>query len=222
VTGGGLTLIGDGIENPHNALALVDVATALGATCAFLDRKRLQQDMQAIYPDAGPLPGITLDMLAAAYQPIIACETLPDAVDVFGLRPVRGGRPAVVVGNERRGVEHATLALARQRIRIPMSPRGIGSLNVAAAAAMALYYLGSGSGPMSVRRHPAAHRPDLLLVGAGDHVELGCAVPMPVMCELSRSYIVLDKTSESPFMVIGWRKALHLRRCPSCRYAGRR
>jgi hypothetical protein len=117
-----------------------------------------------------------LNSLTEDYCPIIACDTLPEAVDLFGCRPAPGERPAVVVGNERLGLTHAVQARARQKVRIPMAERGIGSLNVAAAAAIALYFLSRGGGPMQKRRSPAAHRPDILLLGPNDHAELGCAV----------------------------------------------
>ena len=170
------TLVGDGIEDPHNALAMSQIAAALGAMCAFLDRKRLQDATLLAYPDAEPLPCIDPGALATTYRPIIACDTLPDAVDLFGCRLAAGERPALVVGNERLGLTHAVQAMAQQRVRIPMAARGIDSLNVAAAAAVALYFLGHGSGPMQTRRDPAAHRPDVLLLAPGDHAELGCAI----------------------------------------------
>jgi tRNA(Leu) C34 or U34 (ribose-2'-O)-methylase TrmL len=66
--------------------------------------------------------------------------------------------------------------LAHQRICIPMAARGIDSLNVAAAAAVALYYLCRGAGPMQMRANPAAHRPNLLFLAPGEHAELGCAI----------------------------------------------
>lgn len=176
MTSPGFTLVGDGIEDPHNALAMSQIAGALGAACAFLDRKRLQEATRLSYRDAGPLPCLDLATLAAGYRPIIACDTLPDAVDLFGCRVAAGARPALVVGNERLGLTHTVQAMAQQRVRIPMAARGIDSLNVAAAAAVALYFLGRDSGPTQTRRDPAAHRPDLLLLAPGDHAELGCAI----------------------------------------------
>lgn len=176
MTDRGFTLVGDGIEDPHNALAMSQIAAALGAMCAFLDRKRLQDATQVAYPDAEPLSCIDPGILAATYRPIVACDTLPDAVDLFGCRLAAGERPAVVVGNERLGLTHAVQAMAQQRVRIPMAARGIDSLNVAAAAAVALYFLGHGSGSMQTRRDPSTHRPDVLLLAPGDHAELGCAI----------------------------------------------
>ena len=176
MTSPGFTLVGDGIEDPHNALAMSQIAGALGAACAFLDRKRLQEATRLSYRDAGPLPCLDLATLAAGYRPIIACDTLSDAVDLFGCRVAGGARPALVVGNERLGLTHTVQAMAQQRVRIPMTARGIDSLNVAAAAAVALYFLAHGSGTMQTRRDLAAQRPNLLLLAPSNHAELGCAI----------------------------------------------
>jgi hypothetical protein len=170
------TLVGDGIENPHNAMALVQIAAVLASACSFLDRKGLQTGFQAAYPEAGPLSWLDLQALGESYRPIIACDTLPIAMNIFGCRPAPGPRPALVVGNERLGLTHAIQTLAHQHVCVPMAGRGIDSLNVAAAAAVVLYYLQCGSGAMQVRADPAAHRPDLLLLGPTDHAELGCAI----------------------------------------------
>lgn len=170
------TLIGDGVENPHNALAMTEIAAALDAACAFMDRKGLRDATQSAYPEAAPLTCIGPRILTETYNPLIACDTLPEAVDLFGCRPAPGASPAVVVGNERLGLTHAVQARSQQKVRIPMATRGIGSLNVAAAAAIALYVLGRGGGPMQARRSSAEHRPDLLLMDPNDHAELGCAV----------------------------------------------
>jgi tRNA G18 (ribose-2'-O)-methylase SpoU len=171
-----VTLVGDGIENPHNALAMIEIAATLGAACTFVDRKELKDGLQTVYPEAGPLSSIDLQTMSATYEPVVACDTLPHAVDLFGVKLARGTRPALVVGNERLGLTHSIQKLAHQRVRIPMAGRAIDSLNVAAAAAVALYYLRRGSGPMQMRSDPAAHRPDLLLMSPRDHAELGCAI----------------------------------------------
>src|SRR5262249_52601714 len=128
------------------------------------------------YPDTGPLSSIDLQTLSETCRPIVACDTLPDAVELFGCRLAPGTRPALVVGNERLGLTRAVQMLAHQRICIPMAAGGIDSLNVAAAAAVALYYLRCGAGPMQLRANPAAHRPDLLLLAPSDHAGLGCAI----------------------------------------------
>ena len=58
-----------------------------------------------------------------------------------------------------------------------MRSRRINCLNVAAAAAVALYYLRQPHAlQRTARREPERRRPELLLAGAGDHVELGSAL----------------------------------------------
>jgi hypothetical protein len=58
-----------------------------------------------------------------------------------------------------------------------MGSRRVNTLNVAAAAAVGLYYLSKGGGAgQRVRADPRRARPSLLLLGADDHVELGSAI----------------------------------------------
>jgi tRNA G18 (ribose-2'-O)-methylase SpoU len=168
------TLVGDGIENPHNARALADAAALFGAGCAFRDRARLAESWAAAFP--GEPLSLIADGALAGFAPLVALDNVPGAVDVYGFRPT-GPRPAVVVGNERRGVARDVLALAAHRVQIPLASRRLNTLNVAAAAAVALYYLrrGGGAGP-ATSADPARRRPELLLVGASDHVELGSAI----------------------------------------------
>jgi TrmH family RNA methyltransferase len=54
--------------------------------------------------------------------------------------PLRGGRVALVVGNETEGVSAAALAVADHVVRIPMSG-GVESLNVGVATGISLYEL---------------------------------------------------------------------------------
>lgn len=170
-----MTLIGDGIENPANARVMLDVAGMFEAGCCFRDRKDLARSWDAA--DFGALPRIALDAVAAAYQPVLACETLAGAADVYGFRLPASATAALLVGNERFGLAADALAIAQQAVRIPLASRHLTSLNVAAASAVALYYLGRGGGPGSVLRdEPERHRPELLLVGGHDHFELGSAI----------------------------------------------
>jgi hypothetical protein len=58
-----------------------------------------------------------------------------------------------------------------------MLSRRVNCLNVAAASAVTLYYLsGTRVGPMTVRGEPNSRRPEVLLLGAEDHVELGSSI----------------------------------------------
>ncbi len=154
------TLVGDGIENPYNAMTMQHAAMLFGGGCAFLDRKDLATTWPATFPDASPPQTITHQALGAAYSPIIACDNDEGACEIYGFRPNAGARPAVIVGNERLGLAYRTRRLARQAVYIPMAARGIDTLNVAAASAVALYYLTHGSGaqdraPRRAYRYPA-------------------------------------------------------------------
>ena len=86
------------------------------------------------------------------------------------------GPLAVVVGNERKGISRQLLRRADHVVQIPIASRTINTINVAAAAAVALYYLSRGrSGRIGTRAHSGS-RPEVLLAGAIDAIELGSAV----------------------------------------------
>jgi tRNA G18 (ribose-2'-O)-methylase SpoU len=167
-------LVGDGIERPANARALMDAAAMFQAACAFRDTCGLA----ARWSDerAGPLPLVETTRLLAELLPIVAVENTPGAAPVYdaGLPP---GRPTIVVGGERRGVRGDVLRAATRRVEIPMRSRRVNTLNVAAAAAVALFYLTSGrrhGARQSV--HPERRRPALLLLSPDDHVEAGSTI----------------------------------------------
>lgn len=149
-----VTLVGDGIENPFNARVMQAAAAMFGGPCRFRDREDL----------------------AATYAPLIALDNVPGAQPVYGFRPPRGPRPALVAGNERHGISREVLKLASHKVMIPMAGRRLNTINVAAASGVALYYLSrGGGGPLQVAAHPQKRRPELLL-GAADHVEIGSAI----------------------------------------------
>jgi len=171
-----ITLVGDGIENPWNARTLIDAAAMFGGACLFRDRARLASAwMQTMREQPAPTM-ISRDDLVQGYAPIILCDNMDGATDIYGFGPVTGPQPAVVVGNERRGLAHDLRPIAHQSVQIPMVSRQINCLNVAAAAAVALYYLSRGSGKVGQSLHPHKKRPELLLAGPADHLELGSAI----------------------------------------------
>ena len=147
------------------------------AEAAFRDRSGR---LAGAWPDDGrPLELVPTAGLDGC-EPIVAVDDLPGAADVYGsrLRERTGRRAAVVVGNERRGIGGDLRAAAHQAVRIPMAAGPLNCLNVAAAAAVALYYLAgpSGRGRMAARPSPARHRPELLLAAPGDPVEAGSSI----------------------------------------------
>jgi tRNA G18 (ribose-2'-O)-methylase SpoU len=140
-----LALLADGVENPANLARLEDAARLLGVSLAASVEGRL-----------------------------IAVENVPGAREVFGLRPLKGDA-TLAVGNERRGLSRATLAAAAETVAIPTQSRTVTTLNVAAAAAVAAWYVQRGSGPQARTARPELRRPALLVAGH-DHVEVGSSL----------------------------------------------
>lgn len=140
-----LALLADGVENPANLARIQDVARLFGATCSTSTVGRL-----------------------------IAVENAPGSRDIYGRRPLRGDA-TLAVGNERRGLSRRMLAAADEVVLIPTQSRTVTTLNVAAAAAVAAWYVMRGSGPQRRARRPDARRPSLLVSGE-DHVEVGSSL----------------------------------------------
>jgi tRNA G18 (ribose-2'-O)-methylase SpoU len=140
-----LTIFPDGVENPANVTRIRDAARLLGASCSDSIRGRL-----------------------------IAIENTPRAQAIYGRRPLEG-HATIAVGHERRGLSERTLAMAAETLAIPTQSRTVTTLNVAAAAAVAAWYLLHGSAPQAQVVRPDARRPSVLLVGY-DHVEVGSSL----------------------------------------------
>ncbi|MEJ7596282.1 MAG: TrmH family RNA methyltransferase [Kofleriaceae bacterium] len=116
------------------------------------------------------------DALARSGVPIIALENARGAEDVFRYRPPEG-RYAIVVGNERKGVSRELLRLAHRTIQIPIQSAQLNCLNVAAAAAVALYRLARRQGRQTATRGGrSGGRPVVVFGGVDDPIELGSAV----------------------------------------------
>lgn len=165
-------LVCDGVENPANARALLDTAAMFEVPCLFRDTRGLA-GRWSVERGGQPLPTVGPGEVPT---PVVAVENVPGAGSVFTTR-LPAGRPSIVVGNERRGIRADLLAAAALSVQIPSPGRGVDTLNVAAAAAVALYYLLGATGrrgPRSSRSE--AHRPAVLLVGPRDHVEAGSAL----------------------------------------------
>ncbi len=170
------TLIGDDVENPANVQTLAAAAGLFG--CPFLLRSHL--DRPAVPPDGAFATWIPAADLAHRFSPLVALETLPGAASIYDFRLPKetGARTAaLVVGNERRGIRRDVLGAAGHRVQIPLPSPRLNSLNVAAAAAVGLYYLvRGGGGPLQTRSAPHQRRPDVVLLGPADHVEAGSAL----------------------------------------------
>jgi tRNA G18 (ribose-2'-O)-methylase SpoU len=162
-------LIGDGVENPANAQALAEAARMFAVPCGFRDSRGL----------AGHLAGLsivdTAELLGGS-GPLIAMDNTPGAQSVYRAGPLHGAA-SIVVGNERRGIRPDVLRAATKTVQIPMPGRGVNTLNVATAAAVALFYLLDAHGRRPARAsRPESHRPALLLAAPRDHVEAGSSL----------------------------------------------
>ena len=72
----GARLIGDGLENPANAAALLDAAAMFTIPCLFRDSRSLATQSQ-------PLAIVETQELLAGHAPIVAVENTPDAATVY-------------------------------------------------------------------------------------------------------------------------------------------
>lgn len=140
-----LRLYADGIENPANRARIADVANLLGGVCVTA-------------PDGY----------------LIAVENVEGAKSVYGRRALRK-TATLALGNERRGLSHAVLAAADEIVAIPTLSPTVNTLNVAAAAAVAGWYVVRGSGPQAATVHPEKRRPSVMLSG-DEHIEIGSSL----------------------------------------------
>lgn len=148
----GPVVVLEGISNPDNVGGIFRSAHAFAAERVILGpgcgdplyRKAIRTSMGAAldvpWADAGEWPGALRAISARGYR-VVALTTdatapaLADALDECD-RPV-----ALLLGSEGHGLSPAALAAADTRARIPMPHPGADSLNVAAAASIALYAL---------------------------------------------------------------------------------
>ncbi len=124
-------------------------ARALGAAGVLLDdtsadplyRKAVRTSMGTVLdlPWTQAVRGTAWAQVRAAGYRLMALTPAPGAVPLRdAILEARGGRLAIVVGNEGAGLTDEALAACEVRVRIPME-EGADSLNVATALALALY-----------------------------------------------------------------------------------
>lgn len=141
----------DGVEDPRNVGAIARVAEACGASGLLLTRRRAPP-LGAVVSRASAgaiewLPAARVPNLGRALKSlkekgfwVFGCDP-QGAEDLFSLPGrVVGGDQVVVLGAEGRGLREGILRALDHRICIPMTGR-VGSLNVAAAAAVVLFEL---------------------------------------------------------------------------------
>ena len=126
----------------RNAAALGADAVMLSPSCGDpLYRRAVRVSMGAVltlpFCRSSHWPG-DLSVLGAAGFCVYALTPDSDAEPLAALRPSDINRVALVLGSEGPGLTSAALCAADRRVRVEMAP-GADSLNVATAAAVALY-----------------------------------------------------------------------------------
>jgi tRNA G18 (ribose-2'-O)-methylase SpoU len=141
----------EGVGNPDNIGGLFRSALALGAGAVLLDstagdplyRKAIRTSVAATlrvpYSREVDLSG-TLALLRTNGFRVVALTPDGSAEAIDKLELDRSARLVVLVGSEGKGLSASAFAHSDLRVRIPVDPRA-DSLNVVAAASIALYVL---------------------------------------------------------------------------------
>ena len=138
----------DGVVNSENTGAIFRAAASLGmdtvlltrTCCDPLNRRACRVSMGTVFQ----LPWTFLDSYAQLKEfgfSVVALALTDRSVSIDDTRLKNIGRMAIVLGTEGDGLSDAVLRQADHVARIPMQ-RGVDSLNVAAAAAVAFWELG--------------------------------------------------------------------------------
>ena len=141
-----VALILDGVQNPFNVGSIVRTAAAervdhvwvaagTSPGHAKVDKTALGTARYLRWTETDDGPGAVAAARADGYR-VVAIELTDDAVALH--EADLSGDVALVLGHEDRGCTPATLAACDQRAFIPQLGK-VGSLNVAAAAAIAIY-----------------------------------------------------------------------------------
>lgn len=143
------------VNNHTNLGAIFRGAAALGVdgvllspSCADpLYRRSVRVSMGEVfaipYARLEPWPDALAEVRAAGFT-VLALTPAADGVPLQELDAAARARPAVLLGAEGAGLSRAALAASDLRVVIPMQ-RGVDSLNVAAAAAVAFWELARGT-----------------------------------------------------------------------------
>ncbi|MFY1671934.1 TrmH family RNA methyltransferase [Plantactinospora sp. WMMB334] len=137
----------------RGAAALGVDAVLLSPTCADpLYRRSVRVSMGEVfavpYAKFDRWPAGLAEVRAAGFA-LLALTPAPDAVPLQRLTPGQRQRAALLLGAEGAGLTPAAQAVSDTRVVIPMR-RGVDSLNVAAAAAVALWELARDDPPQPV------------------------------------------------------------------------
>jgi tRNA G18 (ribose-2'-O)-methylase SpoU len=139
------------VNNHTNLGAIFRSAAGLGMDGALLSpscadplyRRSVRVSMGEVfavpYATLSPWPGALADVREAGFS-LLALTPAPDAVPIDRLDRAHRARAALLLGSEAAGLSPAALAASDLRVTIPMR-RGVDSLNVAAATAVACWEL---------------------------------------------------------------------------------
>ena len=147
---GPLVMVLERVANADNIGGVFRSAAAFGASAVLIDpastdplyRKAVRTSMgaalQVPFARAEPWPAALIDLPALGFA-VIAMTPAPDARPLRDVADAIAGRPvAIVLGHEGEGLTTNALAACEFHARIPIGS-GVDSLNVATAAAIALY-----------------------------------------------------------------------------------
>jgi 23S rRNA (guanosine2251-2'-O)-methyltransferase len=141
-------LVLDQVTDPHNVGAILRSAAAFGAAAVLTTWRHSPPETAVLVKAAAgafeALPYVRVQNLAALLETLHGQGFLTVGLDAdaeTAMRDVpRGGRVALVLGAEGKGLRHLTRELCSRLARLPISDR-VESLNVSNAAAVALYEL---------------------------------------------------------------------------------
>lgn len=151
LSGARRAVILEDINNHTNVGAIFRGAAALGVDAVLLSpscadplyRRSVRVSMGEVfavpYARLEPWPAALAAVREAGFT-ILALTPSPDAVPLQRLSDSARARPALLLGAEGTGLSARALAASDLRVAIPMQ-RGVDSLNVAAAAAVAFWEL---------------------------------------------------------------------------------
>lgn len=140
------------VNNHTNLGAIFRSVAALGVDAVLLSpscadplyRRSVRVSMGEVfavpYARLQPWPDGLAEVRATGFS-VLAMTPAPDAVPIQRLEPARRARSALLLGAEGTGLTRAAMVASDVRVVIPMR-RGVDSLNVAAATAVACWELG--------------------------------------------------------------------------------
>ncbi len=147
VAGGGLHVVLDGIEDPHNLGAIIRTAHAAGAAAVIIPERRAAGLTDTVSRAAAG---------ALAHLPVVRVANVNRALDqlkkggywIYGLdesgpldyaKTSYATPTAFVIGAEGRGLHEQTARHCDFLVRIPMPAGGVASLNASVAAGVVLF-----------------------------------------------------------------------------------